>query len=581
MTTHEIRSAFDAVWLVDFEFCQPDGQRPWPLCLVAKEWFTNRTIRQWNPQGHSPRYGLGPRDLFISYYSTAELTCHLALDWPTPDHVIDLYPEFRRLVCGTEVANGHGLLGALSFFGLPGLETTVKKDMRELAMRGGTYSSAEQTALLDYCETDVVALERLMPAMLPHIDLPRALIRGEYVAALAHVEWRGIPVDVERYRILTENWQSVKMSLIESIDHEYGVYEGDIFKRDRFKAWLRTHGIGWPTLESGQLALDDSTFRDMAKVHPELNPLKELRSTLGQLRLSELRIGSDGRNRCLLSPFASRTSRNQPSNTAYIFGPAVWIRHLIRPTVGRAIGYIDWSQQEFGIAASLSGDGAMMDAYTSGDPYLTFAKQAGAAPPDATKTSHKQVRELYKTCALAVQYGMGEGALGIRLGLSPAHGRELISKHRAAYSRYWRWSEAVQDQGMFYGFLETTFGWRLRIGPNSNPRSLRNFPIQANGAEMLRLAVILAHRRGVEICAPVHDALLIEADAANIDEAVRVCQDAMADASALVLAGFLLRTDAKIVRAPQRYSDERGTRLWEVLWSIPLLKAALESVDPN
>jgi hypothetical protein len=32
----------------------------------------------------------------------------------------------------------------------------------------------------------------------------------------------------------------------------------------------------------------------------------------------------------------------------------------------------------------LSGDEAMQAAYLSGDPYLEFAKQAGAVPPDAS-----------------------------------------------------------------------------------------------------------------------------------------------------------------------------------------------------
>jgi DNA polymerase I len=51
------------------------------------------------------------------------------------------------------------------------------------------------------------------------------------------------------------------------------------------------------------------------------------------------------------------------------------------------VAYIDWSQQEFGIAAALSGDIAMQAAYGSGDPYLDFAKQAGAVPRHATKTT--------------------------------------------------------------------------------------------------------------------------------------------------------------------------------------------------
>src|SRR5205085_503441 len=116
---------------------------------------------------------------------------------------------------------------------------------------------------------------------------------------------------------------------------------------------------------------------------------------LGQLRLNELAVGPDGRNRCLLSAFGARTGRNQPSNSKFIYGPAAWLRGLIQPQPGRAVAYIDYEQQEFGIAAALSGDPAMMEAYRSGDPYLAFAKQAGAVPPDGTKKSHGAVRDLF------------------------------------------------------------------------------------------------------------------------------------------------------------------------------------------
>ena len=65
-----------------------------------------------------------------------------------------------------------------------------------------------------------------------------------------------------------------------------------------------------------------------------LEPLRQLRTTLGQLRLNDLAVGSDGHNRCLLSPFRSETGRNQPSNSRFIFGPSRWIRGLIRPPQG-------------------------------------------------------------------------------------------------------------------------------------------------------------------------------------------------------------------------------------------------------
>jgi DNA polymerase I len=127
----------------------------------------------------------------------------------------------------------------------------------------------------------------------------------------------------------------------------------------------------------------------MAKAHPLISPLRELRSALSDLRLNDLQVGDDGRNRALLSAFRSRTGRNQPSNSKFIFGPAVWIRSLIKPPRGHGIAYVDWSQQEFGIAAALSGDQNMQAAYLSGDPYLEFAKQAGAVPSDATKCSRR------------------------------------------------------------------------------------------------------------------------------------------------------------------------------------------------
>ena len=217
---------------------------------------------------------------------------------------------------------------------------------------------------------------------------------------------------------LRTNWDGLKDQLITRIDRTYGVFDGGTFKQDRFAEWLVRHRIPWIRLESGRLDLSDETFRQMSRAHPLIAPLRELRHTLSQMRLSQLAVGSDDRNRCLLSPFRARSGRNAPSNTKFIFGPSVWLRRLIRPTPGSALAYVDYSQQEFGIAAALSGDGRMQDAYCSGDPYLAFAKQAGAVPSNATKATHGSVRDLYKIVTLATQYGMQSAALATRIGQS-------------------------------------------------------------------------------------------------------------------------------------------------------------------
>ncbi len=41
------RKWYDAVWLVDTEFREPDGDLPIIRCLVARERFTGETIRLW------------------------------------------------------------------------------------------------------------------------------------------------------------------------------------------------------------------------------------------------------------------------------------------------------------------------------------------------------------------------------------------------------------------------------------------------------------------------------------------------------------------------------------------------------
>jgi hypothetical protein len=349
------------------------------------------------------------------------------------------------------------------------------------------------------------------------------------------------------------------------------------FSSKRWAEYLARKGIPWPRLESGALDLKDDTFRSMARAYPlEVGPIRELRYALSQLRLNQLAVGADGRNRCLLSAFGSKTGRNQPSNTSFIFGPSCWLRSLIRPEPGRGLAYVDWSAQEYGIAACLSGDQAMQGDYLSGDPYLALAKRARAVPPDATKASHPRERELFKVCCgLGAMYGAGAKSLATRLGVSEFHARQLLLQHRMAYRTFWAWSDAFQDGARLRGYVETVWGWRLRLDGDVNPRSLRNFPMQAHGAEMMRLACCLATERGISVCCPVHDALVVEGPENEIEDVVAATRQAMKEASELVLRGFQLWTDAKIVRHPDRYRDERGRQMWDTVTGLlPTLAVA-------
>ena len=115
--------------------------------------------------------------------------------------------------------------------------------------------------------------------------------------------------------------------------------------------------------------------------------------------------------------------------------------------------------QEFGIAAKLSGDEQMMAAYQSGDPYLAFGKQCGKLPQDATKASHPDTRQLLKGCVLGIQFGMEAKTLAFRIGQPEIVARELLRLHRETYRKFWQWSDAAVD----FAMLTQLTAHRLRL----------------------------------------------------------------------------------------------------------------------
>ena len=105
-------------------------------------------------------------------------------------------------------------------------------------------------------------------------------------------------------------------------------------------------------------------------------------------------------------------------------------------------------------------------------------------------------------------------------------------------------------------------GWRMIVDENTNERSLQNFPMQSNGAEMLRLACCLAVESDIKVCCPVHDALLVEAEDENIDEVVKITVQCMNQASMSILNGFVLRTEAETIAYPNHFQPVKGKDIW-------------------
>jgi len=456
----------------------------------------------------------------------------------------------------------------LKYFSIRSIDPSEKDEWRNLAMRGAPFTHNEKVGLLDYCQTDVDALALLLPRMVPYFNFQQAQLRERYTRAVALMNYYGVPLDMEAFTRVSEAWDDIRYRLIDEIDKHYGVYVDHKFKMKLFEQYIVRSGIPWARTEKGALVTEKDLFRDMAKAYPQLAPLQELRASEGQMRLKDLSVGSDGRNHADLWMFGAKTGRNKPSSTGFIFGHATWMRSFIKAKPGWGIAYIDFSQQEFGIAAALSGDMAMMDAYNSEDPYLAFGKQAGLIPPEGTKATHKFERGLCKQCVLATQYGMGAESLARRIDQDKAVARALLRKHRETYATFWKWYQQKVDRAILSQTIETCFGWRLHLGNDAKTTAIGNFPMQANGAEMLRLACCYLTEAGIRVCAPIHDAILLEAPSHLLDAHVALAQELMAKASRDILHGFTVRTDAEIFAYSKRYQDERGVKMWNTVWKV-------------
>jgi DNA polymerase I len=576
---------FREIVVCDFEFNGGKGLRHVPendregnvpnvVCGVFWELRSGKKTHLWQDQ-----FGATPP--LVAYMSSAEWGCFLSLGGPLPSRILDLYCEFKNQTNSTGIKqrkktkikgswlrpHGSGLLGADATYGVTdGVAKSDKDHWRDLVIGGGAPMVRNRKGIVFYCDGDVGVTAGLLPHLLADIyrtgrlAFGQALLRGRYMATSARIE-RTIPFDVPLFRRIRKHRTEIKDTLLAELDAVYNVYEGYSISREKLAAYLIRENLRWPTIDddpNGKLDLEDDTFRDMAKTYPQIKPLHDLQTIMSVLKLFELTVGRDGRNRTVLWPFQSYTGRNQPSNSKFVFGPDRSFRSLIRPAKGHGVAYLDYKSQEFFVAAVLSGDRQMIEDYLHDDPYLILGRNAGMIPKTGTKETHGAERDLCKIYVLATLYGQGEYGLAIQLNIAPIVARDLQRTFWRRYPTCAAWRDDYVWTATRRGFVETVFGWRARVSPEFNARSIQNFPCQANSAEMLRLACCLGAEAGVDIAAPVHDAVLISAPVDRLDIDIAKMVAAMEEASSLVLGGYTAIVEVdKIVRYPNRYVDKR------------------------
>lgn len=546
---------------------------------------------------------------------------------------------------------GVGLVAcAGQLFGLF-IDSERKRTMRDLIIENRpSYTPAERAEIMAYCSDDVKYLSAIWAEQFTRLllatGLPAATLlavqerRGEFSSSVAKMEQLGFPLVLDAVRSLRRNFAAAQNELIEDlVQNQYPFYVrqkkrasqlvGDwTDKYSAFEDFLRERGLleKWPrTVDENTgrttetLSRDDKVLGKYDGV-PELRAYRQVKKQVNQLRWfkepdsSKLArdgdffdsVGSDGRLRTFLGPFGTQTSRNAPKASRFILAMSSWLRCLIMAPPGWVIISVDYSSQEFGIAAVLSNDPAMMAAYESGDPYLYFAKRAGAVPEDARpdwvkdpdKAPIQTVREdgtveetrknyeaykfqrgLFKATTLGLQYGMGAEKLAIKLGIDMGRpftreeAERLLALHKKVYPVYWRWLETVEAEYKRRGRLLLWDGWAL-LGDNENSLSVRNFPTQGGGGATMREAVRRGHAQGLHILAPLHDALYSMAREEDKEPATAALCDCMTQAVHAVIGERLkIRLDVEVHEHGHPWIEDKGRKHYQ------LLKKYLEPMD--
>ena len=258
----------------------------------------------------------------------------------------------------------------------------------------------------------------------------------------------------------------------------------------------------------------------------------------GRIYAGWQQIGADSGRMACKAP----NLQNLPRNERY--------RQCFVASDGRVLVKADYSQIELRVAAKVSGDQAMLDAYLAGQDLHALTAQRVLGVAEVTK----EQRQLSKAINFGLLYGMG--VKGFRayalaqygLRLTEAEAGRYREAFFAAYPGLRRWHRSIANPP-----IDTrTLAGRRRQGVARYTEKL-NTPVQGTGADGLKLALALLGERRAECpgafpVLAVHDEIVAECDAGQANAVKRWLTRAMTDAMAALIEPVPVAVETKAGR---------------------------------
>ncbi len=224
------------------------------------------------------------------------------------------------------------------------------------------------------------------------------------------------------------------------------------------------------------------------------------------------------------------------------------IRRAFIAAAGRRLIAADYSQIEMRIMAHLSRDAALLEVFArGGDVHAATAAEVFATTPDQVGADRRRIA---KAINFGLIYGMSAFGLAKQLGLARRAAQDYVDAYFERYPGVRRYMEHTRDEARARGYVETIFGRRLYVPEINakNPQRRRyaertaiNAPMQGSAADVIKRAMIGLHRwlahtgTDAAIIMQVHDELVLEAAAEQVEPVMRQCRACMEGAAELAV----------------------------------------------
>ncbi|KIF52245.1 hypothetical protein H735_15655 [Vibrio owensii CAIM 1854 = LMG 25443] len=237
-----------------------------------------------------------------------------------------------------------------------------------------------------------------------------------------------------------------------------------------------------------------------------------------------------------VSPFHTKTGRDTSIGSALNYVPKEYWSSFLLPPEEYSYVLLDYEQQEPVIAAHLAGCNALLDIYSAGDIYEHLACLL-----DDPRLGRPQVKRLL----IAQLYGISEKRLVEDFGVPSSLVRSWVNKVKEATNPISSYLDRI-GRTIQQNKVATSLDWRYAIDVKDPFNSLRNWSIQATGADIMRRACLGFDAAKIPLLLTNHDSFLIQVKTSNIEEEVEKAITLLEVASADVLSGFKLKTKVEM-----------------------------------